>query len=128
MPELPEIEVLRRSLAPLLVGERILGLRVRNPDLREPVDRRRLGRAVRGREIEALRRRAKYLLVNLGGGHTLVVHLGMSGRLTLLAGDAPVQPHEHVAFRLARVGHVQHVLVLQPVVLQIEVLAAFDHR
>ena len=104
MPELPEIEVLRRSLAPLLVGERILGLRVRNPDLREPVDRRRLGRAVRGREIEALRRRAKYLLVNLGGGHTLVVHLGMSGRLTLLAGDAPVQPHEHVAFRLAGGG------------------------
>ena len=62
MPELPEVEVLRRSLEPLLAGERILGLRVRNPALREPVDRVRLGRAVRGREIRALRRRAKYLL------------------------------------------------------------------
>ena len=101
MPELPEIEVLRRSLEPLLVGERIVGLRVRNPSLREPVDRRRLGRTVRGRAIEELRRRAKYLLIDLVGGHTLVVHLGMSGRLTLVAGDAPVQPHEHVAFQLA---------------------------
>ncbi len=101
MPELPEIEVLRRSLSPLLVGDRILGLRVRNPSLREPVDRRGLGRTVRGRGIERLRRRAKYLLIDLEGGRTLVVHLGMSGRLTLVAGDAPVQPHEHVAFQLA---------------------------
>jgi len=101
MPELPEIEVLRRSLEPLLVGERIVGLRVRNPALREPVDRRRLGRMVRGRGIEGLRRRAKYLLIDLEGGRTLVVHLGMSGRLTLVAGEAPVQPHEHVAFQLA---------------------------
>ncbi len=104
MPELPEIEVLRRSLLPLLVGERILGVRVRNPALREPVDRRRLGRSVRGRRIDAVRRRAKYLLIDLAGGWTLVVHLGMSGRLTLLAGDAPVQPHEHVAFRLGGGG------------------------
>ena len=104
MPELPEVEVLRRSLRPLLVGERIVGLRVRNAALREPVDRRRLGRLVRGRGIEKLRRRAKYLLIDLEGGSTLVVHLGMSGRLTLVAGDAPVQPHEHVAFRLAGGG------------------------
>ncbi|MFQ5351424.1 MAG: DNA-formamidopyrimidine glycosylase family protein, partial [Thermoanaerobaculia bacterium] len=100
MPELPEIEVLRRSLEPLLLGERIEGSRVRNPALREPVDSRRLGRMVRGRAIRKLRRRAKYLLIDLEGGRTLVVHLGMSGRLTLIAGDAPVLPHEHVSFRL----------------------------
>ncbi len=104
MPELPEIEVLRLSLEPLLVGETIVGLRVRNPALREPVDRYRLGRRVRGRAVERLRRRAKYLLIDLEGGSTLVVHLGMSGRLTLLGGAAPVQPHEHVAFRLAGGG------------------------
>lgn len=104
MPELPEIEVLRRSLRPLLVGERIVGLRVRNPALREPVDRRRLARRVRGRVIEAVRRRAKYLLIDLERGQTLVVHLGMSGRLTRVAADAPVEPHEHVAFRLAGGG------------------------
>jgi formamidopyrimidine-DNA glycosylase len=101
MPELPEIEVLRRSLEPSLVGDRVVGLRVRNAALREPVDRRRLGRLVRGRAVEEVRRRAKYLLIGLEAGSTLVVHLGMSGRLTLLAGDAPAQPHEHVAFRLA---------------------------
>ena len=101
MPELPEVEVLRRSLEPLLVGERIVGLRVRNPALREPLDRRRLGRAVRGRRIETLGRRAKYLLIELEGGRTLVIHLGMSGRLTLVEGTAPVGLHEHVAFRLA---------------------------
>ena len=50
------------------MGERIVGVRVRNPALREPVDRRRLGRSVRGRDIEALRRRAKYLLIDLEGG------------------------------------------------------------
>jgi formamidopyrimidine-DNA glycosylase len=100
MPELPEIEVLRRSLEPLLVGERIVGLRVRNTSLREPVDRRRLGSVVRGRRIEELRRGAKYLWIDLEGDQTLVVHLGMSGRLTLVAADAPVEPHEHVAFQL----------------------------
>ena len=101
MPELPEVEVLRRSLEPLLLGETIEGVRVRNPALREPVDRARLGRLVRGRRVAGLRRRAKYLLVDLEGGSTLVVHLGMSGRLTLVDGGAPVQSHEHVAFRLA---------------------------
>ena len=101
MPELPEVEVLRRSLEPLLVGQRIEGLRVRNAALREPLDRARLGRSVRGRRITALRRRAKYLLVDLERGRTLAVHLGMSGRLTLVAAEAPVQPHEHVAFALA---------------------------
>ena len=104
MPELPEIEVLRRSLRPLLLGERIVGVRVRNPALREPVDRRVLGRRVRGRKVRELRRRAKYLLIDLEGASTLVVHLGMSGRLALAADTAPVEIHEHVAFRLAGGG------------------------
>ena len=104
MPELPEVEVLRRSLEPLLVGRRIEGLRVRNPALREPVDRTRLGRLVRGRRVAGLRRRAKYLLIDLERASTLVVHLGMSGRLTRLPAAAPIQPHEHVSFRLAG-GH-----------------------
>ncbi len=101
MPELPEVEVLRRSLEPLVTGERITGVRVRNPALREPVDRRSLGRRVRGRAITGLRRRAKYLLVDLERGSTLVVHLGMSGRLTLVPAASPPAAHEHVAFRLA---------------------------
>lgn len=101
MPELPEVEVLRRSLAPGLVGQRVADVEVRNRALREPVDRRRLTRLLPGRRITGLRRRAKYLLVDLEEALTLVVHLGMSGRLTLAPGDTPPEPHEHVALCLA---------------------------
>ncbi len=100
MPELPEIEVLRRSLEPHLLGDRIERVEVRNPALREPVETARLRRGVQGREIQALRRRSKYLLVDLEGGWTVTVHLGMSGRLTLVPADTPREPHEHVAFHL----------------------------
>lgn len=101
MPELPEVEVLRRSLEPHLVGDRIERVEVRNPALREPVDVARLRRIATRREVVALRRRSKYLLIDLEGGGTVVVHLGMSGRLTLVPGDAPREDHEHVAFHLA---------------------------
>ena len=101
MPELPEIEVLRRSLERPLVGDRVDRVEVRSPALREPVDRRRLARDVAGRQVEGLRRRAKYLLIDLEGARTLILHLGMSGRLTLAAGSAPTEEHEHLVFRLA---------------------------
>jgi len=100
MPELPEVEVLRLSLEPRLVGERIERVRVWNPALREPVNPRQLGRRLAGRRIERLRRRAKYLLVDVEKGSTLIVHLGMSGRFTLVPGAEPKLPHEHVAFFL----------------------------
>lgn len=100
MPELPEVEVLRRSLLPHLVGDRIERVVVSNPALREPVDVARLRKASQGRGVTGLRRRSKYLLIDLEGGWTVVVHLGMSGRLTLAPGDAPPENHEHVAFHL----------------------------
>jgi len=100
MPELPEVEVLRRSLEPHLVGDRIERVEVHNPALREPVDRAALSRHATGREVEALHRRGKYLLIDLAGGRTVAVHLGMSGRLTLVAAGTPREPHEHVAFHL----------------------------
>jgi len=104
MPELPEVEVLRRSLAPL-VGERIERVEVHDRRLREPVDEDAL-RGLVGARVESLGRRAKYLRIHLRRDdweepRTLVVHLGMSGRLTLEPGDAPEEPHEHVVFRLA---------------------------
>lgn len=100
MPELPEVEVLRLSLKPRLVGERIERVRVWNKALREPVDSRQLSRRLAGRRIESLRRRAKYLLIDVERGSTLIVHLGMSGRFTLVPESAPKLPHEHVAFFL----------------------------
>lgn len=98
MPELPEVEVLKRSLEPHLVGAKLDRLEVRERRLREPVSRRTLERQCVGRAILGLRRRAKYLLIDLEGGHTLVVHLGMSGRLTLAPEGTPPEPHEHVVF------------------------------
>jgi formamidopyrimidine-DNA glycosylase len=106
VPELPEIEVLKRSLAPHLVGRRIGRVVVRAKALREPLDRRALARSS-GRSILALRRRSKYLLIDLDGGATLVVHLGMSGRLTLVPASAAREPHEHLVFGLDRGGELR---------------------
>lgn len=100
MPELPEVEVLRRSLEPHLVGDWIARVEVRNPALREPVDGIRLRRLARGREVTGLRRRSKYLLIDLTGGRSVAVHLGMSGRLTLVPASAASELHEHVVFHL----------------------------
>jgi formamidopyrimidine-DNA glycosylase len=100
VPELPEIEVLRLSLARRLPGRRIVGVEVRSPVLREPLDRGVLKTMLTARRIETLRRRAKYLLIDVEGGATLVVHLGMSGRLTLVDAKEPVVAHEHLALHL----------------------------
>ncbi|MFN7960293.1 MAG: bifunctional DNA-formamidopyrimidine glycosylase/DNA-(apurinic or apyrimidinic site) lyase [Thermoanaerobaculia bacterium] len=100
MPELPEVEVLRRTLEPRLLGQRIESVEVRQVSLREPVAVVALEKAVAGRKILAVRRRSKYLLIDLEGGQTLVIHLGMSGRLTVVPAAEPLEPHEHVSFRL----------------------------
>jgi formamidopyrimidine-DNA glycosylase len=100
MPELPEVEVLRRSLEPHLVGDRIERVEVRNASLREPVRVAELARRAAGREVRSLGRRSKYLLIDLAGEETVAVHLGMSGRLTLAPAGEPLEPHEHVAFHL----------------------------
>ncbi len=107
MPELPEVEVLKRSLEPHLVGRRIRSVEVHEVRLREAVRPKLLARHCSGRRIVRLRRRSKYLLADLEGGYTLVIHLGMSGRLTLAApatrAEVP-ELHEHVTFLLAPGG------------------------
>jgi formamidopyrimidine-DNA glycosylase len=102
MPELPEVEVLRRSLEPRLVDRRIRRVEVGRLPLREPLRRQALARRAEGQRILGVRRRSKYLLIDLTGGSTLVVHLGMSGRLTLAPSRTAPEPHEHVAFHLDR--------------------------
>jgi formamidopyrimidine-DNA glycosylase len=94
MPELPEVETTRRGLLPLVVGGRIRDVVVRNGSLRWPVSPD-LGTRLRGQAIRDVRRRAKYLLFDLRKGH-LLVHLGMSGRLTVVASDTPPRKHDHV--------------------------------
>jgi formamidopyrimidine-DNA glycosylase len=79
LPELPEVETVRRGLAPHLVGARLARVEMRRPDLRFPMPERFVERLTDAR-VEALDRRAKYLLARLDTGETLVVHLGMTGR------------------------------------------------
>ena len=93
MPELPEVEVTRRGLAPLLEGRTISGVTVREPRLRWPVPRTLS--ALVGRRVQSIRRRAKYLLVDCGAGH-LILHLGMSGSLRVTAPGTPASKHDHV--------------------------------
>jgi formamidopyrimidine-DNA glycosylase len=87
MPELPEVETIRRQLEPEVVGRRIESLEVLDPRWTEPVPAREVEEACRGRVIEALERRGKWLLVRLEGGRTLVMHLRMTGNLVLADGD-----------------------------------------
>ena len=97
MPELPEVETTRRGLLPHVVGRRIEDVVVRNRNLRWPVSRD-LARQLRGERVLAIRRRGKYLLFDCHEGH-LLVHLGMSGRLSLVARDQPPRAHDHVDLR-----------------------------
>lgn len=94
MPELPEVEVVRRGLHQSVVGRRLLGARVRQEQLRWPVPPG-LDDLLRGQRVESIDRRSKYLLMRLAHG-TLIMHLGMSGSLRFLPQPGPPGRHDHV--------------------------------
>ena len=96
MPELPEVETIRRGLAVRLEGRRFRHVDQRRPDLRQAMPAR-LKQRLEGRRVERLDRRAKYLLMRLDDGAVLILHLGMSGRL--LIGETTAEPpdrHDHL--------------------------------
>jgi formamidopyrimidine-DNA glycosylase len=99
MPELPEIETIRRGLLPLLTGRKVLEVKVRERRLREPIAVRGLAR-LRGATVTGIRRRSKYLLMDTDSGLTLLIHLGMTGQLWVADAVRPRRPHEHVVFAL----------------------------
>lgn len=118
MPELPEVETVRLGLAPVLVGNRFSAIEQRRADLRFPLPVC-FAERLKGRRIEALDRRAKYLLARLDRGEVLTIHLGMTGRFSIdeakidtanghetltpgrFAHAAPMAPaHEHLVFHL----------------------------
>jgi formamidopyrimidine-DNA glycosylase len=82
MPELPEVETVRRGLAPVMEGARFAKVEQRRPDLRFPFPKD-FAKRLKGRRVERLDRRAKYLMVWLDGGEVLAMHLGMSGRFVV---------------------------------------------
>ncbi len=108
MPELPEVETVRRGLVPVMEGQVITQADVNRPDLRWPFPDR-MAQRLTDQKVLGLRRRSKYILADLASGESLLIHLGMSGRM-LISGDplgqfvhdhpAP-EKHDHVVLHMA---------------------------
>lgn len=121
MPELPEVETVRRGLEPAMAGRRILSVLCRRPDLRFPLPER-FAERLTGRRVESVDRRAKYLLLRTDGPEVAIMHLGMSGSFRIHAGGEAVMDgttpgdfamarskdaaHDHVVFDLEGGGRV----------------------
>jgi formamidopyrimidine-DNA glycosylase len=115
MPELPEVETVRRGLQPVLEGARIVRVEARRPDLRFPLPER-FAERLEGRRVAALGRRAKYILVHVEGGPVLICHLGMSGSFRIEQDGGSDTPgvfhherskdaaHDHVVFHVEPAG------------------------
>jgi formamidopyrimidine-DNA glycosylase len=112
MPELPEVETVRKGLEPILVGNAFARVEQRRKDLRFPLPKH-FAERLKGRTVEALDRRAKYLLARLDDGEVLVMHLGMTGRFSIdhangeaetpgrfVHSQAGPPKHEHIVFHL----------------------------
>lgn len=109
MPELPEVETVRRGLAPAMEGERFDKVEVRRGDLRWPLPRG-FAQKLRGKLVEGLGRRAKYLLADLSSGDVLLMHLGMSGSFRVGKNSTPgtyyherskSTAHDHIVFHMS---------------------------
>ena len=113
MPELPEVETIRRGLAPVLEGASFTRVELRRRDLRFPFPRG-FAKRLEGSSVIALSRRAKYLVAELGSGEALIMHLGMTGRFTVEEGGLErfepgrfyddserLAAHDHVVFHLS---------------------------
>src|ERR1700761_3143227 len=111
MPELPEVETVRRGLEQAMQGQRLVKVDVRRGDLRWPLPKD-FARRLKGKTVTGLGRRAKYLLVDLSSNDVLVMHLGMSGSFHVLQGEhtrlgryqherAKHLAHDHVVFHLS---------------------------
>jgi len=99
MPELPEVEVSRQGLLPFLPGKLVRGATLRTPRLRHDIPAE-LPQLLSGRRLLGIERRGKYLVFDFGGGW-LLLHLGMSGSLRLVAPGTPAQRHDHFDLEFA---------------------------
>jgi formamidopyrimidine-DNA glycosylase len=112
MPELPEVETVRRGLAPVMEGARFVRVEARRPDLRRPLPQD-FAKRLEGRSVTGLGRRAKYLLADLSSGEVLIMHLGMSGSFRVVEEKSEKAPgdfyhlrsddraHDHVVFHMS---------------------------
>src|SRR3954451_12500575 len=112
MPELPEVETVRRGLQPVMEGARFVRVEERRPDLRFPFPEN-FNKRLEGQTVTGLGRRAKYLLADLSSGDVLLMHLGMSGSFRVVHGSGEMTPggyyherskalaHDHVVFEMS---------------------------
>ena len=107
MPELPEVETVRRGLMPAMQGKRLDAVIPRRPDLRFPLPDG-FGQRLTGRTVVAIRRRAKFLMIDLNSPDVLIAHLGMSGSFRLGAKPFPEEKHDHVIFKMSGGGEVHY--------------------
>ena len=107
MPELPEVETVKRGLRSTVEGRRFTYVETRRGDLRIPFPEDFANRLT-GRRVQRLWRRAKYILADLDAGETLVIHLGMSGRITVYGSGVEVRSgkHDHVVFDTDAPAHI----------------------
>jgi formamidopyrimidine-DNA glycosylase len=99
VPELPEVETIVRDLRPRLLGRTLHRPRVSRHPLRKPWAAA-WGAQIDGRKIEAVERRGKWIILSLAGERFLIIHLGMTGQLTVTSAEAPVADHTHLIFEL----------------------------
>lgn len=98
MPELPEVETTRRGIEPHVLGVRVTEIIVRRRDLRQPVSSDIA--LIEGRTIAGVRRRSKYLLLEINDASTLLIHLGMSGSLRVVSPKDDWKTHDHIGITL----------------------------
>lgn len=101
MPELPEVETVKRSLAGQLTGERITGVTIYYPGNIKRPEPELFKRTLTGKEFLGIDRRGKFLLLALSGGYVLVVHLRMTGQLFMTGAGEPLDKHTHIVFSLS---------------------------
>lgn len=102
MPELPEVETVKNGLEPFILNQQIKNVDIHRYDLRRVAPSNSLA-LLKGQAIKALRRRSKYLYIDLSNGFTLIIHLGMSGTLTSQDKDTKPKKHDHLILHIAKV-------------------------
>ena len=100
MPELPEVEVICQGLTPHIIGRRIQDIHCSGKHLRTPVDCAGMQNELCNQQISSLTRRAKYLILTMKNGATLILHLGMTGNIGIFKQATARKKHDHICWRL----------------------------
>jgi len=101
MPELPEVETVRRILEPQLAGRRVETVEIRNPQIIAYPDAEQFAELLHDQTISAMSRRGKFLTIHFSGGDRLCLHLRMTGQLLVVTADVPVEKHTHLLLSLS---------------------------